>query len=124
MILRCPICGQDLALADLQQPGGIGGGTYCPKCQGRVRISFPYRSLVALVSVLIALGTLALAHVSTIIGYVIGAVLIWIPLSLALNAATVRFKAPTLKKWKQRRRTFFEWLYERDSPPELIDKRR
>ena len=124
MMYRCPFCDHDFDAVELRQPAGLGGGSYCPKCQERVRISFPYGGLVAFVSVLIAIGILALAHVRTIFGYVIGTVLIWIPLSLALNAATVRFKVPTLKKWKQRRRTFFEWLYERDTPPELIDKRR
>lgn len=124
MVYECPICGESFARGELQQPAGIGGGSYCPKCQGRVYVSFAYGGWVALGSLLIAFGILALMHVTAILGLIVGTVLIWIPLSLFLNIVSVRYRPPTLKRWKERRRTFFEWLYERDGPQSLIDKRR
>jgi len=92
-------------------------------------VSFAYGGIVAVVSLLIAIGALALSHVRSIVGFIIGIILIWIPLSLCLNAHSVRYKPPTLKKWKVRRktgrrRTFFEWLYDRDAPRDIFDKRR
>lgn len=120
---ECPICGHSFAVTDLQQPGGVGGGSYCPNCQERVYVSFAYGGWIAVISFFLALAALALLHVRTILGFVIGAIFIWVPLSLFLNVASSRYRPPTLRKWKQRRRTFFEWLYDRDSVPELIDKR-
>jgi hypothetical protein len=58
------------------------------------------------------------------IAFVIGTILVWIPVSMSLNFALMRVKPLTLKKWKPRRRTFFEWLYDRDAPPEMFDKPR
>ena len=84
----------------------MGGGCYCPKCQERVYLSSPYSRGVAIVSLLIALGGLTLAGVRTVVGFLAGTVLIWVPLSLFLNAATMNLKPPILRKWKPRRRTF------------------
>jgi len=79
---------------------------------------------VAVISLLAAIGLLALFHVTSIIGFAVGIILIWIPLSLFLNVMSVRYKPPTLKKWKERRKTFYEWLYDRDAPRDLFDKHR
>jgi hypothetical protein len=118
---HCPYCEHDFDPGALQQPAGIGGGSYCPKCQERVRVSFPYAGIVAIVSLLLAVGLLLLRKVTSVIWFVVGTAVLWIPISLLLNAYSARFKPPTLKKWKERtsreertRRTFFEWLYERD----------
>jgi hypothetical protein len=35
----------------------------------------------------------------------------------------VGFGPPTLKRWKERRKTFFEWLYDRDSLKDLFSRR-
>jgi DNA-directed RNA polymerase subunit RPC12/RpoP len=123
MEYKCPACGEQFDASALQQPAGIGGGQYCPACQQRVSLSMPYGLPVALVSLLISVGALALLHVRNIFGFLVGTVLIWIPLSMFLNLWSTRLKPPALKKWKPRRRTFFEWLYERDAPQDLIDKR-
>ena len=117
MNYRCPICSHGFSSGDLQQPAGLGGGSYCPKCQGRVYVSFPYGKLVAVVSLLITCGTLLLLHVTSVLVFLIAAAVIWIPLSLFLNVLSTRYKAPTLKKWRERRNPF-----EPDPPPSLIDK--
>jgi hypothetical protein len=98
------------------------GGSFCPHCHERFAISGPSKA-VAIASLIIALGILLLVGVRSIIGLVLGSALLWVPISLFLNVATVRKKGVILRKWKPRRRTFFEWLYERDSTPELFDKK-
>ena len=47
MIYKCPICQKDFGAGKLRQPGGIGGGSYCPYCGGRVYVSFAYGGIVA-----------------------------------------------------------------------------
>lgn len=96
---------------------------YCPKCQARVYVSSPYPKLVAVLSLLLAVGALLLMRVTSVIWLVAGTLVLWVPISMSLNLYTLQFKRSTLKKWQPRkRRTFFEWLYERDKPPEMFDK--
>jgi hypothetical protein len=97
-------------------------GSFCPHCHERFAISGPSKT-VATASLIIALGILALTEVRSIVGLVLGSALLWIPISMFLNVATVRRKGIALRRWKPRRRTFFEWLYDRDSTPELFDKK-
>lgn len=118
----CPECGQQIDVGSLQRPGGIGGGLYCPHCQARVHISFAYGRTVAVVSLVLALAILRLLHVTLGLVFIIGTILIWVPLSMFLNLWTTRLRSPTLKKWKPRRRTFFEWLYDRDAPQDIFGK--
>jgi prepilin signal peptidase PulO-like enzyme (type II secretory pathway) len=112
---HCPVCGHEFDAVDLQRPAGIGGGSYCPKCQERLRVSFPYSRNVAVVSLLLAIAALLVMRVTSVLWFVGGIAVLWLAISLLLNAYSTRFKPPTLKKWKPRtRKTFFEWLYERD----------
>jgi hypothetical protein len=121
---KCPSCGAEFDPGELRKPGGVGGGLYCPACQERVHVSLPYGTAVAVISLLISGGALALAHVRNLIGFVVGTALIWIPVSMFINLWSTRLKPPVLKKWKPRRtRTFFEWLYERNAPEDLFDKK-
>lgn len=124
MTYKCPTCGEQVEFRALRRPAGIAGGKYCPSCQQRVSLSMPYGRAVALISLLISAGALALLHVRNIVGFLVGTVLIWIPLSMFLNLWSTRLKPPTLKKWKPPRqhRSFFDWLYERDAPQDLVDK--
>jgi hypothetical protein len=108
-------------LAD-RETGGIGTGFYCPECHERFVIPGP-SGAVAINSLLIAAGVLAVVGDRSIIGFILGSVALWFPISLFLNAAEMRRKGVVLRKWKSRRRTFFEWMYERDSTPELFNKK-
>jgi len=125
---KCPICVTDFEATAIRRPSGISGPSYCPNCQGRVRVVLPNSKYAAIIALLIAWVVLALLGVRSVFGVVIGTVLIWIPLSLYLNAVSFRYKSPVLKKWEPRRerrfRSFFEWLYERDQirAPELPDE--
>ena len=118
----CPICGAKFGLADLQKPAGALGGSFCPVCQGRLQLVLPFGAPIAIASLLFAVGALALLRVTSVIWFAVGAIIIWIPLSLFLNTWSTRFRPAVFKKWKPRRQTFFEWLYERDSTPSLFDK--
>ena len=122
MLVQCPTCGNSFDLAARERPGGMTAGSFCPLCHERFAISGPSK-VVATVSLIIALGILALTGVRSIVGLVLWSALLWIPLSMFLNVATVRRKGIALRKWHPRRRTFFEWLYDRDSTPELFDKK-
>jgi hypothetical protein len=119
----CPECGRNIDIASLQRPGGTGGGMYCPHCQAQVHISFAYSRIVAVVSLLLALAILRLLHVTLGLGFIFGTILLWIPLSMFLNLWTTNLRPHTLKKWKPRRRSFFEWLYDRDAPQDIFGKR-
>ena len=127
MTYKCPTCGHEFDASALQHPAGMGGGLYCPKCQERVYVSMPYGRAVALISFVISVVLLKLLEVKNIAAFLIGTALIWIPVSMFLNAWSVRLKPPSLKKWTPRRgprrRTFFEWLYDRDAPKDLFGKR-
>jgi hypothetical protein len=122
MLVQCPTCGNSFDLAERERPARITGGSFCPQCHERFAISGPGKA-VAIASLIIALGIPALVGIRSTIGLVLGSALLWIPISLFLNLATVRRKGVVLRKWTPRRRTFFEWLYERDSTPELFDKK-
>ena len=98
------------------------GGSFCSQCHERFAIPGPSKT-VTIVSLIIALGTLALAGVRSIVGLVVGAALLWVPFSLFLYAARTRRKSVVIRKWTPRRRTFFEWLYERNQirAPKMFD---
>ena len=90
-------------------------------------MALPYGKHAAVIGVLVAWGILAVLRVRSILGFAIGAVLIWIPLSMYLNALLFRHKPPFLKKWEPRKqlhfKSFFEWQHERDKPPTMFDKK-
>jgi hypothetical protein len=104
-------------------PAGASVGAYCPHCGERVLLFFSYGQVVAIISFLIAIAALAVLHVRPIAGFVVGTILIWIHLSLYLRLMSARYRPPILNRWKERRKTFFEWLYDRDSPKDLFNKR-
>ena len=123
MTYKCPTCGHEFDASALQHPAGMGGGLYCPKCQERVNVSMPYGRAVALISLVISVALLELLNVKNIVAFVIGTALIWIPVSMFLNAWSARLKPPYLKKWKAGRRSLFQWLYDKDEPRDLFGKR-
>lgn len=125
MAYACPICGAKVELTELQKPAGVTGGLYCPACQARVYFAPPFRLIVSFVSMFLAAGIASLLHIASIFWFVLASALIWIPVSLLLNAWSTSIRPGALKVWKPRRnKTFFEWLYDRDSAPPLFDKKR
>ncbi len=97
--LQVPIyCEKDFGVAELQMPAGASAGAYCPHCGGRVLLFFPYGQVVAIISFLIAIGALAVLHVRSIAGFVVGTILIWIHLSLYLRLMSARYRPPILNR--------------------------
>jgi hypothetical protein len=94
---------------------------YCPKCQARLYFSFPYSALAAVLSLLLAIAALWVIRVTSLVWFTVGTLVLWVPISMFVKIYFTRFKPAALKKWKPRRRTFFEWLYDRDKPPEMFD---
>jgi hypothetical protein len=92
MLMQCPTCGTSFDLAAREQPYGMTGGSFCPQCHERFAIPGPTKT-VAIASLIIALGTLALAGVRSSVGLVVGAALLWVPISLFLNVARCAEKA-------------------------------
>src|SRR5579862_7126021 len=119
MSYTCPYCEKDFPVAELQMPAGPSGGTYCPRCGERVHLFFPYGRLVIMASLLIAIGAMAVFRVRSVVVFASGTMLIWVPLSQYLKFASVRYGPPTLKRWTERRRTLFEWRYERNAPRDI-----
>ena len=97
MIFRCPVCNRDFDSAALRMEWGPGGGFRCPLCNEPVRVAQPYRAGIAVVSLLIVSGTLTLIGVRTIVTFVILTAVLWVPVSLFLNMAASRIKAPRLQ---------------------------
>ncbi len=122
MLAICPTCGTSFDLADRERPGGLTGGSYCPHCHEQ--FSLPGPSVpVAIGSLLLSLGALAAVGVRSVLGLAVGSVLLWVPISLFWNASEMGRKGVVLRKWKPlMQRTFSDWLYERNKPPELFDK--
>ena len=125
----CPYCEKEFAPTELRQLAGPARGSFCPKCEKRVRVFWPFGTYVAVLSLVVAVGALVAFRVRSIIGFAIGIVLIWVPLSLYLKLASARYAPPVLRPWtprsarSQRGKTFFEWLYDRDALRDIFDKR-
>jgi DNA-directed RNA polymerase subunit RPC12/RpoP len=100
---KCPTCGEQLDFSALQRPAGITGGKYCPACQQRVSLSMPYGRAVAVISLLASGSVVTLLGVRNIVGFVVGTLLVWLPISMFLNLWSTRLKAPTLRKWEPSR---------------------
>src|SRR5258708_5663645 len=127
MLVQWPTCGNSFDLAARERPSGMTGGSLCPQCHERFAIPGPSKT-VTIVSLIIALGTLVSAGVHSIVGMVVGAAFLWVPISLFFYVARMRRKGFVIRKWKPRQhkprhRTFFEWLYERDQirAPKMSD---
>jgi uncharacterized paraquat-inducible protein A len=112
-MFSCPTCGEPLEPVQLQQPAGLGGGSFCPKCQERLYLSFPYRKVTVTFSLALAVGLLLLMRVASVVWFIAGTILLWVPITIVLNVYSARFKPPVLKKWKPTP-SFIEWFRERD----------
>jgi hypothetical protein len=101
-------------LAERETPGGFGAGSYCPHCHEQFSIPGPSKT-VTIASLILALGILALVGVRSALGLVVGSVLLWVPISFFWNLSEMSRKGVVLRKWKPLlRRTFSDWLSERD----------
>jgi len=65
---------------------GRNGGTRCPECGGVVRPYWPHKRVVAIVSALLGILAMKLVGVRSWVLLVLGAALLWVPISLILNS--------------------------------------
>jgi len=93
MTYKCPYCEKIFSVTELQMPAGPSAGAYCLRCGDRVLVFYPYLRLVTIFSLLIAIGTLTLLHVSSFVMFAIGIIVIWIPLSVYLKFVSARYGA-------------------------------
>ena len=120
----CPYCGECVTLAQLQQPAGIGGGTYCPKCWGRVYLSNGFEKYLGLLCVGIAFVVVWFFVTKVILRLLVGTMLVAFLLWLQLLPLSTRFVPASLRRWRERKyKTFHEWLQERNSPPTFKDQK-
>ena len=90
-------------------------------------MALPYGKHAAIIAVFVAWAILAVFRVRSILAFTIGTILLWIPISMYLNALFFRYRPPFLKKWEPRKQShfkrFLERQHERDEPPTLFDKK-
>ena len=102
MILRCPICGENISTRDLRRRDGVKDGRECPNCGQLVQFSQPY-PIFRWGAALLASGlVLWLTGVRSTVWFLIGSVLLWLPMSLVVNGAAVHVMSLELKPWKAR----------------------
>src|ERR1700739_2748541 len=119
MVVNCPTCGSAFDLAERERPGGLTGGSYCPHCHEQFLIPGPSKTL-AIASLIFALGALVLVGVRSVLSLVVGSLLLSLPISFLLNVSEMSRTGVVLRKRKPlMRRTFSEWLAERNAPPEI-----
>jgi hypothetical protein len=123
MNFRCPYCNASYLPPALKQPGGIGGGTYCPECQGRVVLTNGLGGVSLVVSFLLC-GALTYMYVNhSAIAVVLGSLILGIPCWMVLVSISLRFKPASLKKYKElkKRNRFFSCV-DHSEPPNLFKR--
>ena len=126
MTLCCPLCGKALETGELTVQPGTRGGFACPRCGRLLHFSQRHPYLRASASLLIsALLLYCFTSVRTPLTFFLGTFVLWVPISLLLNAYCVRIMPLGLKPWNAPResRTLIQRLNERGSPVELFGKR-
>ena len=128
MTLRCPLCDGSVDTFELQRLPGTAGGLECPRCGKALRFYQPYLVLRTAISVSISAAILWIAGVRNVPILLVGTFILWIPISLVLNASFVRFIPLTLAPYKPRNRirskTLVELANERNATIELFEKKK
>jgi uncharacterized paraquat-inducible protein A len=118
MTLKCPHCRNGIDAAELRRQSGTGGGYECPACKQMVRFAQPHAIFRRAVSLLLAAIVLMICGVRNPLMLVIGSILLWVPMSIAVNMYCVYAMPVGLRPWKQRGRKPFD-----EGPPELFNNR-
>ncbi len=127
LILRCPLCDGSVDTSELQRLPGTAGGLECPRCGKVFRFHQPYLVLRTVISISISVGILWIAGVRNIPIFLVGTFILWIPISLVLNAYLILVIPLVLVPYKPRNRirskTFVELANERNATIELFEKK-
>ena len=126
MVIECPLCKTFVDTSNLTRFTGSGGGVTCPNCKGAVRFSQPYRVLRVAASALIAAGIVRIAGVRNLPTFFITTLILWVPVSLFLNAYLIHYIPLFLVPWKPRHhtKTIYEVVNEKNATIELFDNKK
>jgi len=126
MVIECPLCKTFVDTANLTPIPSSGGGRTCPNCNGAVRYTQPYRVLRVAASAVIAAGIVRVAGVRNLPTFCITTLILWVPVSLFLNAYLIHYIPLVLVPWKQRlhTKTIYESANERNATIELFDNKK
>jgi hypothetical protein len=113
--------------SELQRLPGTAGGLECPRCGKVLRFYQPYLVLRTAISVSISAGILWIAGVRNIPIFLVGTFILWIPVSLVLNAYLVHAIPLVLVPYKPQNRirskSLVELANERNATIELFEKK-
>jgi len=126
MVIECPLCKTFVDTANLTPIPSSGGGRTCPNCNGAVRYTQPYRVLRVAASAVIAAGIVRVAGVRNLPTFCITTLILWVPVSLFLNAYLIHYIPLVLVPWKPRlhTKTIYESANERNATIELFDNKK
>jgi hypothetical protein len=102
MRLECPVCHKPVYTSDFKIIPGTGGGFDCPECKQMIHYSQPhavFRRTLALGLSVILLMMFGVHKVLWLLG---GALLLWAPMQVLVNAYCVRAMPLGLKPWVPR----------------------
>jgi uncharacterized membrane protein len=103
-----------------------GGGRTCSNCKGAVRYSQPYRVSRVAASALIAAGIVRVTGVRNLSTFCITTLILWVPVSLFLNAYLIHYIPLFLVPWKPRHdtKTIYEVVNEKNATIELFNNKK
>ena len=110
---------------ELRVASGTRGGFQCPKCSRLSHFAQPNPVLKFTTSFGLSALILWIVGVRNIFGFVAATLLLWIPLSLLVNAYFVQLLPLRLKPWDppSPKKGLIETLNEKNAPLELFGKR-
>ena len=126
MVIECPFCKTFVDTSNLTPIPSSGGGRTCPNCKGAVQYAQPYRVLRVAASALIAATIVKVAGVRNLPTFFITTLILWVPVSLFLNAYLVHYIPLFLVPWTPRRhiKTIYEVVNEKNATIELFDNKK
>ena len=123
MLLDCPLCGKSVETANFKITRKAHGGFECPECKGLLQFSQPHavfrRSLAVALSALL----LVVFGVHRVIFVLLGSLILWPFMQLAVNGYCFRTMTTSLKPLTPKF-TKFRLDDRDDGPIQLFDRRR
>jgi len=122
--LRCPLCDFNVDTSELQLLPGTGGGLKCPGCGQVLMFRQSRRVLRWTISVLVSAALVWIVGIRSPLIFAGLAFVLWIPISLLVNAYFVHPASLTLVPWKPRRhrKTPVEFMNDRNATIKLFGK--
>ena len=84
--LECPFCRKTIDVSQMTHVGGVTGGLACPECKKWVVFSQPFTLFRRTLSLLLSALVMLRVGVHPIWLYIGGVILLWLPMSIAVDA--------------------------------------